>query len=348
MIKELVDYIQSYKGRPVTLMEVCGTHTMSIARLGIKSLLPSSIRIVSGPGCPVCVTPQAYIDNALDLALKNNVTIATFGDLMRVPGKNGTLADAKANGADVRIVLSPMECLQLNKTREEIVFLSVGFETTTPSVALSLIEAKEKGIKNYSVLTANKTMPRVLEALMDAKDTQVDGFIYPGHVASIEGMSLFKEVSKRYKTPGVVAGFESLEVLTGICKLIQMIETDSYEAENVYKKIVHENGNPHARKLVSKVFQPVDAVWRGFGMIAGSGLGLTKEYQDMDALKRFKLDEIQYPENTACRCGEVLKGILSPRQCALFGNACIPENPVGACMVSSEGSCAAEYRYGGI
>lgn len=362
MIKDLVEVIKNYKGKPITLMEVCGTHTMSIARIGLKDVLPSNIRIVSGPGCPVCVTHQDYIEKALILSknskhAKNSnyakhemsTKICTFGDLMRVPGESGSLAEM----GDVQIVYSPLECILIAQENPdmEIVFLSIGFETTTPSVALAVLKASELGITNLSFLTANKTMPNVLETLLADEDLGIDGLIYPGHVATIEGTSFFKTISKKHKIPGVIAGFEPIQVLTSVCELIRMIEAKEYSAQNLYKSVVREEGNPNAREIVEKVFEPVNAVWRGFGMIEGSGLGLRKEYAQYDA--EIKFSELlkgmkSYGEPAGCRCGEVLKGKISPNQCKLFGTVCSPESPIGACMVSSEGSCAAEFRYGGV
>ncbi|MEI6601904.1 MAG: hydrogenase formation protein HypD [Clostridia bacterium] len=347
MIKALVGVIQSYKGRPVTLMEVCGTHTMSIAKIGLKHILPDNIRIVSGPGCPVCVTHQNYIESALLLA--QSAKICTFGDLMRVPAAQGTLAAAN----DVEMVYAPMDAVQvaLANPEKEVVFLSIGFETTTPAVALAVLRARELGLQNLTFLTANKTMPAVMEALLSAPDLQVDGLIYPGHVAAIAGTEFFDALSRKHKIPGVVAGFDAAQVLVGICTLLEMIQAPTWGAANIYKAVVKAEGNPKAQEIVRQVFEPVDAYWRGFGMIAQSGLGLRTKFAQFDAAKKFApiLQGMkQFEEPIGCLCGEVLKGKVAPRDCGLFGVACTPQNPVGACMVSSEGSCAAEYRYGGV
>ena len=347
MIKELVEVIKNYQSKPVTLMEVCGTHTMAIARLGLKDVLPNNIRIVSGPGCPVCVTHQDYIEKAL--LLSKHAKICTFGDLMRVPGENGTLTEAK----DVTMVYSPLECVQIaiENPDSEVVFLSIGFETTTPSVALAVTKAAELGILNLTFLTANKTMPQVTETLLSADDLEIDGLIYPGHVSAIEGTEFFNSASRKFKIPGVIAGFEPVQVLVAICELLKMIENKEFAAKNIYKTVVKEDGNHLAKQIVKKVFEPVDAEWRGFGIISRSGLGLRKEFEIFDAEKKFCLllkDMKLYGEPAGCRCGDVLKGKISPKECSLFGRKCSPESPIGACMVSSEGSCAAEYRYGGL
>ena len=383
MIRDLVEIIKCYDGRPITLMEVCGTHTMSIAKIGLKDLLPQNIRIVSGPGCPVCVTHQDYIEKALMLA--QNAKICTFGDLVRVPGSltrqppaaspaaslaaspaASTAASPAASPAaafapfrtlaeapDVQMVYSPLECIKTaqENPQTQVVFLSIGFETTTPSVALAVRKARELGLTNLTFLTANKTMPNVMEALLSADDLNIDGLIYPGHVSAIEGTRFFDSLSRKHKIPGVVAGFEPKQVLMGVCELIDMIEKKDFVARNVYKAVVREDGNPLARQIVGEVFEPVEAYWRGFGMIPGSGLGLRAKYKEFDAEIRFEevLKDIKgFEEPKGCRCGDVLKGKISPRDCKLFGTTCTQESPIGACMVSSEGSCAAEFRYGGL
>ncbi len=353
MIKNLVEVIKCYAGKPITIMEVCGTHTMSIAKIGLKDVLPRNIRIVSGPGCPVCVTHQDYIEKALLLAQHSK--ICTFGDLMRVKssGVTGNRATSLLEAPDVEMVYSPLDCIGIAQRNpdKEVVFLSIGFETTTPSVALAVLRAAELGIANLTFLTANKTMPHVMEALLSADDFTIDGLIYPGHVSAIEGTAFFDKLSREFRVPGVIAGFDSKQVLTAICELIKMIEEKEFAARNVYKSIVREEGNPKAREIVEKVFEPVDAYWRGFGMIPDSGLGLKKEFSHLDAEIKFHeilKDMKPFGEPEGCLCGEVLKGKISPEECPLFGRKCTPESPVGACMVSSEGSCAATYRYGGL
>jgi len=348
MIRDLVEAIKKYSGKPIKLMEVCGTHTMSIARIGLKNVLPENIKIVSGPGCPVCVTHQDYIEKAL--LLSKRAKICTFGDLMRVPGKIGALAEAE----DVEMVYSPIDCIEIARANphKEVVFLSIGFETTTPSVALAVLEARKgTGIHNLSFLTANKTMPNVLETLLTAQDLEIDGLIYPGHVATIVGAKVFDDISKAHKMPGVIAGFEPIEVLSGICELLGIIEAKTFEAKNCYKKLVTNEGNLQAQSIVESVFESIDAYWRGFGMIAGSGLGLKQNFSDLDAEKKFAVelkDMKAFAQPKGCRCGEVLKGKIAPRECGLYGKTCTPQSPIGACMVSSEGACAAEFRYGGL
>lgn len=348
VIQKIIDSLNTYSGRNIKIMEVCGTHTMAISRYGLRSLLPKSIELLSGPGCPVCVTPTSYIDNATELADKKDIIITTFGDMMRIPGNESTLLYKKAKGCNVQMVYSPLNAVDLARENpnKEVVFLSVGFETTTPVIALSVYKAKSEGIKNYSVLTANKTMPEAIKVLASDKELEIDGFLYPGHVSAIIGTDFFSYVAYNMEKAGVVAGFEPLDILYALNALIKNITAGNNILENMYSRIVTKEGNTKAQKKMYEVFKPVDAVWRGIGMIPNSGLGLREEYEMFDAVKKFNIKLKDSPEPKGCLCGEVLKGKKRPLDCKLFNIRCTPENPVGACMVSSEGTCAAYYKYG--
>ncbi len=348
VIQKIVDCLNDYSGPNIKIMEVCGTHTMAISRYGLRSLLPKNIELLSGPGCPVCVTPTGYVDSATDLAENKNVIITTFGDMMRIPGNNSTLLHKKAQGCNVQMVYSPLNALEIAKANpdKEVVFLSVGFETTTPVIALSVSKAKEEKIKNFSVLTANKTMPEAVKTLAGDKELALDGFIYPGHVSAIIGTDFFSYVAYNMEKAGVIAGFEPLDVLYSIQVLLKNITERKNVLENVYSRIVSKDGNIKAQQKMYEVFEPVDAVWRGIGLIPGSGLGVNKAYAAFDTVKKFELKPKESPEPKGCACGEILKGKKRPYDCKLFKTKCTPENPVGACMVSSEGTCAAYYKYG--
>ena len=324
-----------------------GNHTMAIFRYGIRDILPSNINLISGPGCPVCVTPQSYIDTALTLSQKKDVIIATFGDMMKVPGEKGTLSKKKAEGADVRIVYSPMDCLMMASRNpfKKIVFLSVGFETTAPMTAVTAIEAKKDNISNLLFFTAHKIVPPVMEALVQDKELKIDGFLLPGHVCAIIGTKPCEFLSVDYNIPGVVTGFEPLDILQGLNTLVRLINKRDYRIINEYKRIVKTEGNPYALEYLNKAFNIVDSSWRGIGRIPKSGLEFNGEYENFDALKHFNINYKDYDGDPCCKCGEILKGKIKPIDCPLFKKLCTPENPVGACMVSSEGTCAAYYRY---
>ena len=342
--------LAKYSGKPLKLMEVCGTHTMSISRYGIRSLLPMGIRLVSGPGCPVCVTPAGFIDAAVQLAEVKDVIIATFGDLIRVPGRRSSLAVVKALGADVRMIYSPLDCIKLavENPQKRVVFLSVGFETTTPVTALAVINAGKSGIKNFSVLTANKTMPEAIKLLAGDSSVGVDGYLYPGHVSVITGLKMYEDVAVEYGIPGVVAGFEPTDILHAVMTLSELADKGTATVVNEYSRVVRNEGNPTAIEKMYEVFRPCDSVWRGLGTIKASGLELTEKYEHMDARKIFPEETIDTDrdiEPKGCKCAEILKGKAEPCDCPLFGKACTPANPTGACMVSSEGACAAYYRY---
>ena len=326
-------------------MEVCGTHTMSIFRFGLRQLLPAGIELLSGPGCPVCVTPNGYLDKAIAIAGGKNVIITTFGDMLRVPGSRSTLEIEKAAGCDIRTVYSTTDALEIagkNPTKE-VVFLGVGFETTAPTVAQSIIIAKKSGIKNYSVLSAHKTMPEALGSLAGS-GLNVDGFILPGHVTAITGTAPYRFLAKILKKRCVVSGFEPLDILQSILILIKQKQP---KVEIQYKRIAASGGNPKARGVIYKVFEKCDSIWRGIGNVPDSGLKIKKAYADFDAEVKFHPKVAPPKENRRCRCGDVLKGLIAPVECALFAKACTPQHPVGACMVSSEGACAAYYKYRG-
>lgn len=335
--------VQSYDGAPLRIMEVCGTHTHEIFRLGIRSLLPPQVDLISGPGCPVCVTPVGFIDEALWLA-EHGVTIATFGDLVRVPGTERSLADARAAGARVQVVYSPLDALSYAKEHgdEQVTFLSVGFETTVPAACLVADQALSEGVENFSLLTANKTMPIAYAALRNSADV----FLYPGHVHAITGTALCEDLAKQ-GVSGVLAGFTAKELVTALAVAVRKAQEDKPFFVNAYPRVVRPEGTPAAVALMDKVMEPVDAEWRGLGVIPGSGLQLRDAYSSIDARKKFEMPHIEGRPNPACRCGEVLQGHCKPSDCPLFGKVCTPQHPVGACMVSGEGACSAYFQYGG-
>lgn len=356
--RKLAGVLREYRGNSITIMEVCGSHTMAIFRYGIRDILPEKIRLVSGPGCPVCVTPSGYIETALELSKRKDVVITTFGDLMRVPSGNSSgsaeysnkaknLIDRKADGADVRIVYSPLDAVKMaeNEPRKEFVFLSVGFETTNPVCALAVGHAAEKSLENFTMLTANKTIPTVLETLANDRDLNIQGFMYPGHVSAIMGNSFYRKMAANHGIPGVVTGFEPLDILHAVISLADMINRGDVDVLNEYSRIVSEEGNPTARHKTDEVFESADSEWRGIGIIKDSGLKIKNAYSKYDARVKFQLEDKPSKDSPGCICGEIIKGKSEPIQCPLFGKACTPENPAGACMVSSEGTCAAHYKY---
>mgnify|MGYP001111151840 CR=1 FL=1 len=331
--------------RPVRFMEVCGGHTMAIHRFGIPDLLPDAVELLSGPGCPVCVTPTAYIDRAAELA-GGGATVPPFGDLFRVPGAGGTLEQAGARGADVRIVYSPRDALKTARENPDgdVVFLAVGFETTAPAVAATVLEADAAGVENFRVLSGHKTMPGALRCLLEAPEVGLDGFILPGHVATVTGVGPFEFIPGEFALPCSITGFEPGDILTSILSLTEQCARGEARVDNRYGRAVRSEGNPKARAVVEQVFKPSDAQWRGVGMIEGSGLDLREEWAAFHAEPPDPHAASDQPPG--CRCGEVLRGLVRPPECALFGERCTPETPVGPCMVSSEGSCAAHYKYG--
>lgn len=333
--------------QPLKLMEICGGHTLSVLKYGIRSFLPSHLHLVSGPGCPVCVSGQGYIDQALALSRLPQVTIATFGDMIRVPGSSSSLARERARGASIAICLSPLDALALagERPEREIVFLAIGFETTAPGIAAAVQEAARLKLTNFSVLSALKTMPPAMEALLRDQAVDLQGFICPGHVSAITGTTIYQPVAERYHVPCVVSGFEPTDLLRAILALVQQAAAGEARVENMYRRSVRADGNPHARALVERVFEPCDAIWRGLGLIPGSGLCLRPDYRCFAAEERFALSVPEPVENPACLCGDIMRGVAQPEECRLFAGACTPEEPVGACMVSREGSCAIHYQY---
>ena len=346
---KLAERIAAVCPGPLTIMEVCGTHTMSIARSGLRALLPPELRLISGPGCPVCVTDSTLISQALALAGAKGVILTTFGDMLKVPAGKSSLQSLREGGADVRLVLSPLDALELAQAEpsRQVVFFAVGFETTAPLTASTLELAKGLGIGNFSVLCAHKTMPQALRALLGG-DCAVDGLLCPGHVAAVTGADSFAFVSRELGLSAAIAGFTPAEILLAILAVTEDLAAGRPGLKNCYRRAVKDDGNPEARRALERVFKPCDAVWRGLGLIPGSGLALSEAYADLDAARRFaSLLEAAtvYEDHPGCRCGAVLRGELDPTECPLFGGACTPRRPCGACMVSSEGSCAAAYRY---
>lgn len=347
----LLDKIRHYTNHtgPIRLMEICGTHTMAIARTGIKSILPENITVLSGPGCPVCVTPTNMIDMILDLSMQSNVCIASYGDLLRVPGsrQGDNLLKRRSRGGNVLPVYSPMEALAAAKRcpDREIVFLGVGFETTAPGTAACILEAASQNIRNFSVLCLLKRTEPALRALIEADDFAVNGFLCPGHVAAILGANAFSFLPEDYRLPGVVAGFEAADLLYSILSLTGMLAAERPSLQNEYTRLVRPNGNPAALALMEKVFTPARSDWRGLGSIAGSGYSIQDDYAPWDAGKKFSLTPGSGQDIPACRCAQVIRGVAEPSQCPLFRQVCTPDNPVGPCMVSGEGSCAAAYQY---
>jgi len=333
---------------PVNFMEVCGTHTMSIYQYGIRSLLPDNVRLVSGPGCPVCVTPVGYLDRALACTTDPQNIIATFGDMLRVPGSHSSLMEERARGADIRILYSPLDAVELarNNPDRRVIFLGVGFETTAPTVAASILQAADQKLTNYCVLASHKTMPVPMEILTADPELNLAGYLCPAHVSTVIGGNAYKPLVEKYRIPCVVTGFEPADVMQGIEMLLAQVLRGESRVQIQYSRAVSWEGNKKAQAILHQLFESVDAVWRGLGLIPGSGLSIRGEYAGFDAEKVLTLDLPEPIENEACRCGEVLKGKLSPFDCPLFSTVCTPESPVGACMVSSEGTCAAAYKYG--
>ncbi|MFH1243886.1 MAG: hydrogenase formation protein HypD [Pseudomonadota bacterium] len=339
--------IKEASKKPVRLMEICGTHTMSIFKHGLRSLLPETIDLVSGPGCPVCVTAMEEIDKSVKLARTPGVIVATFGDMLRVPGTASSLDEEKAKGADVRVVYSTLDALKIagDATPREVVFLGIGFETTAPTVATAIKTARKNQWFNFSVLSAHKLLPPAMEALLSGGDLDIDGFICPGHVTTIIGTSAYEEIASRYHIPCVVVGFEPIDILQGILMLVEQIEAGRADVEIQYVRGASPEGNPGALRVMREVFEPCDSPWRGLGKIPGSGLAIRDSFSTLDAKTRFDLDVPPAKEPPGCRCAEILRGTARPPDCQLFRRTCSPRNPVGACMVSSEGTCAAYFKY---
>ncbi len=349
LVTALARQIHQEADRPVRIMEVCGTHTMAIFRHGIRDMLPACIELVSGPGCPVCVTPSGTIDAFIDLARRTDITITTFGDMLRVPGTSTdlSLARARAQGADVRIVYSPMDALTLaaREPDRQVVFLAVGFETTIPTIAATILAAEREDIANFSIFPAVKTMKAPLKTLMEDPEVRVDGLLCPGHVSIIVGSDNFKFLSDEHGLACAVAGFEPTDILQGVLALIRQINAGAPTVENCYGRAVTGAGNRKARQIMDKVFTAADSEWRGLGLIPNSGLCLRTQYEKFDITRRLALTVPPSVEPRGCRCGDILRSICTPPDCPLFGRACTPANPIGPCMVSSEGTCAAWHKY---
>ncbi len=327
-------------------MEVCGGHTVAIRKFGIPALLPPSIRLLSGPGCPVCVTGKSYIDKAIKLAKEPDVIVTTFGDLMRVPGSYSTLEKERAGGADIRMVYSPLDSLEIanQNPSKKVVFPGIGFETTSPASAVTIVQAKKENLNNFYLLSAHKIMPPAMEMLID-DEVQIDGYICPGHVSTITGSGIYSGIVKNFGLGCVITGFEPVDLLQGILMLVKQFESKNPKVEIQYKRAVKPEGNLKALNLLNEVFDLRDDWWRGLGIVPKSGFKLKKAFEKFDAELQFDLDLPEPKEEKGCICGEILKGQKLPTNCKLFGKICIPENPVGACMVSSEGSCQAFFRY---
>lgn len=336
-------------GRPLKLMEVCGGHTHTIYKHGVEDVLPRNIDLVHGPGCPVCVLPMGRIDDAIAIARTDGVIFTTFGDMMRVPGSKGSLLDAKAEGADVRFVYSPLDALKLARQHpeREVVFFAIGFETTAPSTAITLLRAQAEGIKNFSVFCNHVTIIPAMKAILDSPDLRLDGFVGPGHVSMVIGMRPYTFVARDHGKPVVIAGFEPLDIIQSVYMIVKQIAEGRAEVENQYARVVRAEGNVKALEAMARTMELRPFFeWRGLGFISHSALKLRREYAAWDAELRFDVPGIRVADPKACQCGEVLKGVIKPWECKVFGTACTPETPIGTCMVSSEGACAAYFNYG--
>jgi len=333
-------------GRDVRVMEICGTHTMAIASSGLRSLLPENLKLISGPGCPVCVTDQSYIDRAVLLAGRAGVIVATYGDMVRVPGRGDSLADARAKGGRVEVVYSANQAVEtaIANPAGQVVFLGVGFETTTPGTAMAVLRARQEGVGNFSVLTAHKRLLPAMRALLSAGDLRIDGFLCPGHVSVILGYKAYEEIVRDFGRPCVVAGFDPRQIVAGIEEILTQLDRGEPKACTVYPSVSAE-GNVQAAKVTESVLEPADERWRALGVIPGGGMALRDEFAEFDAARRFHLPEMESYELPGCRCGDVICGRCAPTECEMFAVQCTPRDPLGPCMVSSEGACAAAYRY---
>ncbi len=334
-------------GGQINIMEVCGTHTVSIFRNGIRTTLPAGLKLLSGPGCPVCVTDQNYIDTLLKIAEDENCIIATYGDMVRVPGRDGSLETRQA-GANIKVVLSSADALELAKRNPDnvVVFVAVGFETTAPSSAVAVRQAYEEGLHNFCILSGHKLIVPAMRALLSGGSDYINGFLCPGHVSAITGYGIFGEVVRDFGRPCVVAGFEPMQIIEGIAEICRQLAQGKPELKSIYEAVVTERGNTKAQEIIEECFEAADESWRGLGMIGQSGLKLRDKYASFDASKRFEPTEAKVASGNGCRCGEVLRGLIEPKDCELFDNQCSPENPLGPCMVSSEGACAAWFKFG--
>ncbi|MHC4573125.1 MAG: hydrogenase formation protein HypD [Planctomycetota bacterium] len=334
-------------GRQINIMEVCGTHTVAIFRNGIRSILPETLKLLSGPGCPVCVTDQGYIDTVLQLAERDDVLIATYGDMIRVPGKGGSL-ETKQPSANIKVVLSSDDAVQLarDNSTKKVVFVAVGFETTAPATAVAVRQAAQEDIKNFFVLSGHKLVVPAMRALVSEKNHKIDAFLCPGHVSAIIGYGAFGEIVEEFGRACVVAGFEPMQIIEGLGEICRQLAAGKAELKSIYTAVVTERGNTTAQEVIGECFEAADGYWRGLGKIERSTLKLRDRYGRFDALKRFDIREGPAEDTSGCRCGEVLCGLIEPPECALFEKRCTPERPIGPCMVSSEGACAAWFKYG--
>ncbi|MCG6135360.1 MAG: hydrogenase formation protein HypD [Nostoc sp. LLA-1] len=344
-----ITQLSQHLKKPLKIMEICGGHTHSIFKYGIEEILPPNIELIHGPGCPVCVMPKGRLDDAIAISQNHNVILATFGDTMRVPGSTTSLLQARATGADIRMVYSPLDSLQLarDNPNKQVVFFALGFETTAPSTALTILQAAAENITNFSMFCNHVLVVPALEALLDNPDLQLDGFVGPGHVSMVIGTDPYQFIAQKYHKPIVVSGFEPLDILQSIWMLLQQIIENRCEVENQYNRLVEPAGNLVALQAINQVFAVRENFeWRGLGDIPNSGFTIRSEYSQFDAEIKFTLPNLKVADHKACQCGEILKGVLKPWQCKVFGTACTPESPIGTCMVSSEGACAAYYKYG--
>ena len=346
-VKNLSRQIHGLTTREWTIMEICGGQTHSILKHGLEELLPAELTIVHGPGCPVCVTPLEMIDKAIAIAQQPEVIFTSFGDMLRVPGSRLDLLAVKAAGGEIRMVYSPLDAVKIaeNNPAKKVVFFAIGFETTAPANAMAVLEAKRKQLKNFSILSAQVLVPPAIEAILSSKNSRVQGFLTAGHVCTIMGYNEYIPLADKYKVPMVVTGFEPVDIMEGIYLAVKQLQENRHVVENQYRRVVKQGGNPAARKMMQEVFEVTDRNWRGIGQIPGSGLKLRSAYADFDAELLFKVQSIDTAESSECMAGEVLQGLKKPPDCTLFGKICTPEHPVGAPMVSSEGACAAYFRY---
>jgi hydrogenase expression/formation protein HypD len=348
LVNGVIHKLRNSITRPWVLMEICGGQTHSIMRYGLDQLLPVELELVHGPGCPVCVTPLEQIDRALAVAAHPGVIFTSFGDMLRVPGSSQDLFTIRAKGGEVRVVYAPLDAVRIAQENpdKQVVFFAIGFETTAPANAIAILQAKALGLKNFSVLVSQVRVPPAMHAILSAPTNRVQGFLAAGHVCTIMGYWEYEPIAMQYRTPIVVTGFEPLDLIHGILKTVEQLESGKFEVQNAYPRVVTRMGNSSAQAMITKVFQPVDRAWRGIGQIPQSGWGLGEAYAEFDAERRFDIAHIQTRESELCIAGEVLRGLKKPIQCPAFGSLCTPDKPLGAPMVSSEGACAAFYRYG--
>lgn len=346
LVLKLAEEIRKVSTKPVSLMEVCGGHTMSIHRFGLPALLPGTIRLLSGPGCPVCVSSRKFLDQAIAYSRLPGVIITTYGDLIRVPGSTSTLDREKARGADIRIIYSVMDSLEIARQNpdKKIIFLGIGFETTSPASAAAIIGAYKQNISNFFLFSSHKIMPPAMAALID-EGVKINGYIAPGHVSTITGTSIYRDISEKYHLGCVIAGFEPVDLMESILMLVRQFENNRPEVEIQYRRAVRPEGNLKARQMLDEVFEMRDDWWRGLGVLPSSGMGIREKYSSFDAEKMLAVEVEPTREDKGCICGEVLKGLKNPRECKLFAKSCTPQNPAGPCMVSNEGACNAYYRY---